>query len=64
MNQENQLSLTDYFMNPHTGSVASWGDWVDDYLSAKGTEFEWPEEDLDDLIEVERDENGDWIAVN
>lgn len=42
-----------FLMNPHTGTVQTADDWADDGYTP----------DNADLVEVEQDENGDWVEA-
>ena len=44
---------TTYLMNPHTGTVQTAQDWADEGFTV----------DNADLIEVVKDENGDWVEA-
>lgn len=44
---------TTYLMNPHTGTVQTAQDWADEGFTT----------DSDDLIEVVKDDCGDWIEA-
>lgn len=44
------------FMNPKTGSVAPWSEWAHDQA-----QLNLPKEDLETLIEVVEDKNGEWV---
>lgn len=46
--------MTKYLMNIHTGSVDTAENWKDDG---------YVEGETDGLVEVEKDENGDWVEV-
>lgn len=54
--------MTRYFMNLCTGSVATEQDWYDDYCSMSHEEWGGYSFKSADLVEVELDEDGDWVA--
>jgi hypothetical protein len=54
--KECPLKLSSFYMNPHTGSVASGQEWLQDQVDLK-----FPDADLESLIEVVFDgETGQW----
>lgn len=59
MKKANQiLDENKHYMNPNTGSVQSGEDWICDQ-NELGFDFE----ELENLIEVLRDENDNWVEV-
>lgn len=59
------MSETIYLINPYTGSVDAKVNWLSDM---KNWEFDDPEspspqQQFDMLIDVKKDENGEWQAV-
>ena len=51
------MTTEKYLMNPHTGSVDTEENWRSD-ARTDGWDF-----DKAELVEVEKDENGDWKGV-
>jgi hypothetical protein len=47
-----------YLMNPVTGSVDTEENWLAEKESWKNAE-----EEMSSLVEVEKDDNGDWVEV-
>jgi hypothetical protein len=58
--QSREIEMENKFMNPVTGSIDSWENWVQDQKEM-GDEI-FPVSDLEKLIEVEF-KDGDWIEV-
>lgn len=53
-----------FFMNPETGSVDTWENWVADSAEWDSDSDLSIQDQLNSLIEVEKDEDGSWIEVN
>lgn len=55
--------MNKFFMNPETGSVDTWENWVEDSKTWDSDSCASIADQLNSLIEVEKDENGDWTEV-
>lgn len=52
-----------YLMNPHTGSVDTEEGWIEDWKSVPEELWGGPAFEDADLIEVEKNADGDWVEA-
>lgn len=58
-----EMSTEKFLMNPFTGSVDTEENWKSDMQEWETMDGKTPQEQFDSLIEVTKNESGDWIEV-
>lgn len=61
--KENKSDKMNFYMNPYTGSVATIEEWQEDFENRNDKAQTWEEWGGDTLIEVTKNEEGEWEEV-